>query len=122
MPQTKVVLYQEEGGSVPLLKWLDRLRDKARAKVLVRIERLQELGNQLRRPEADYVRDGIYEFRISRRGVRHRVLYFFYGRTVAVLSPSPAKERHVPPRELEAAVRCKDRFEADPDAHTYHEA
>ncbi len=119
MPQITVVLYQEENGSVPLLKWLDRLRKKSRAKVLVRIERLKELGNQLRRPEADYVRDGIYEFSISLRGVRHRVLYFFQGRTVALVSHCRARERQVPPREREAAIRRKDRFEADAEAHTY---
>ena len=31
MPQTRVVLYQEDDGSVPLLKWLDRLHDKAQS-------------------------------------------------------------------------------------------
>ncbi len=61
MPRTRVVLYLEDEGNVPLLKWLRRLPDKAKAKVLVRIERLKELGSQLRRPEADYLRDGIYE-------------------------------------------------------------
>jgi hypothetical protein len=41
MPQTRVVLYQDEDGSVSLLKWLDRLHDRARAKVLTRIERAE---------------------------------------------------------------------------------
>jgi ribosome-binding protein aMBF1 (putative translation factor) len=119
MPQINVVLYQEENGSVPLLKWLDRLRKKPRAKVLVRIERLKELGSQLRRPEADYLRDGIYEFPLSLRGTRHRVLYFFHGRTVALVSHCLVRERQVPSKALEAAVHCKDQFEADVQAHTY---
>ena len=122
MPQTHVVLYQEDDGSVPLLKWLDRLHNKARAKVLVRIERLKELGSQLRRPEADYLRDGIYELRISLQRIHHRVLYFYSGRTVAVLSHGLVKDREVPPREIELAVRRKSRFEDDPEAHTYSEA
>jgi phage-related protein len=122
MPQIRVVLYREEGGSVPLLKWLDRLHDRARAKVLLRIERLKELGNELRRPEADYLRDGIYELRIGLQGIHHRILYFFSGRTVAVLSHGLVKEREVPAREIELAIRRKSRFEADPQTHTYDEA
>jgi phage-related protein len=122
MPQIRVVLYQDEDGSVPVLKWLDRLHDKARAKVSVRIERLKELGSELRRPEADYLRDGIYELRISLHGIHHRILYFFSGRTVAVLSHGLVKEQAVPPREIELAIRRKSRYEADPEAHTYSEA
>ena len=122
MPQTRVVLYLEDERNVPLLKWLVRLPDKAQAKVLVRIERLKELGSQLRRPEADYLRDGIYELRVSLQGIHYRVLYFFSGRTAAVLSHGLVKERNVPPREIELAIRRKSRFEADPEAHTYSEA
>ena len=38
------MLYQEENGAVPLLKWLDGVPAKARAKCQVRLERLRELG------------------------------------------------------------------------------
>jgi hypothetical protein len=40
---------------------------------------------------------------------------------VAVLSHGLMKEREVPPREIELAIRRKSRFEADPEAHTYSE-
>jgi hypothetical protein len=65
MPETRVVLYREDDGTVPLLEWLDVLPARAKAKCLVRIERLRELGHDLRRPEADYLRDDIYELRIG---------------------------------------------------------
>jgi phage-related protein len=119
--KTNVVFYQENDGTVPALEWLDHLGDKARAKVLVRIERLKQLGSQLRRPEADYLRDGIYELRVSLQGIHHRLLYFFCGRAVAVLSHGLVKERTVPSREIELAIRRKNRFEADPKAHSYAE-
>ena len=121
MPQTNVVFYQEEDGTVPVLDWLGSLGDKARAKSLVRIERLKELGHQLRRPEADYLRDGIYELRISLQGIHHRILYFFCGHAVAVLSHGLMKERAVPSREIELAMRRRIQFEADPEGHTYGE-
>lgn len=78
MPETKVIFYQEDDGTVPVLDWLNSLPPKAKAKCRLRIERLQELGYELRRPEADYLRDGIYELRIRRGHVNYRILYFFY--------------------------------------------
>ena len=53
MPTIEVVIYQEDDGEVPLLKWLDALPARAQDKCLVRIERLRDLGHELRRPEAD---------------------------------------------------------------------
>jgi len=53
---------------VPFVDWFRELPTHARDKVLVRIERLRELGHELRRPEADSFRDGIYELRATPRG------------------------------------------------------
>ena len=61
MPRTEVVFYQEEDGTVPIVDWLDDLPVKARIKCLARLARLEELGHELRRPEADLLREGIYE-------------------------------------------------------------
>jgi phage-related protein len=122
MPRTNVVFFQDKDGTVPVLDWLDALDDRARAKVLLRIERLKELGNQLRRPEADYLRDGVYELRISLHGMHNRLLYFFCGRARAVLAHGLAKERTVPSRDIDLALARKTEFEADADAHTYRES
>ena len=56
MPETDVLLFAEEDGSAPLLAWLDDLPAKVRDKCIVRIERLAQLGHELRRPEADLLR------------------------------------------------------------------
>ncbi len=121
MPKVEVVFYQEDDGEVPLLGWLDGLKAKALAKCRVRIERLAELGNELRRPEADFLRDGIYELRVGLRGINYRVLYFFHGWTAAVLSHGLVKERVVPAKEIERAVERKKKFEKAPQEHTYRE-
>jgi len=76
----------------------------------------------LRRPEADFLRDGIYELRVSHRGVHHRILYFFHGAIAAVVSHGLVKERAVAPREINRAIERKKRFEANPPRHTYEEA
>ena len=59
MPKFRVVFFREDDGSAPLLDWLDSLSERAQDKCVERIERLRELGHLLRRPEADYLRDGI---------------------------------------------------------------
>ena len=122
MPKTQVVIFAEEDGSAPLLTWLDGLeKDKARYKCIVPIEQLGEMGHERRRPEADFLRDGIYELRASWEGVQYRMLYFFSGRR-AVISHGFVKERDVvPPKEIDLAIRRKARFEQDPEKHTYRE-
>jgi phage-related protein len=77
MPRIEVVFYRDD-GSVPVLEWLDGLPSKARLKCLVRLERLRELGHELRRPEADFLRDGVYELRIGLNHVQYRLLYGFF--------------------------------------------
>jgi hypothetical protein len=121
MPKTEVLFYKEDDGSVPVLEWLDSLHKKALDKCTVRIERLAELGHELRRPEADLLRDGIYELRVGLQHVNYRLLYFFQGRTAAVISHGLVKEAEVPSREIEKALERKSKFEKNPEAHTYVE-
>ena len=85
----------------------------------MRIERLADLGHELRRPEADLLRDKIYELRIGLQGQNYRILYFFHGAAATVLAHGLVKERAVPPADIERAIERRHRFEADPDAHTY---
>lgn len=121
MPRTHVVFYQEEDGRAPVLDWLDGLPPKALDKCRIKIERLREQGHELRRPEADLLRDGIYELRIGLQGVNYRILYFFHGRIAAVLAHALVKERAVPAREIDVAIRRRRKFELNPERHTYQE-
>jgi phage-related protein len=121
MPQTKVIFYREEDGTVPVLEWLDALPRGAVAKLRVKLSRLHELGHELRRPEADYLRDGIYELRVRLQTINYRLLYFFHGNQAAVVSHGIVKERRVPTKEIEAAIERKQAFEKRPSLHTYEE-
>ena len=120
MAAVELILYRDSEGKTPLLiEWLDGLSSKARLKCLVRLKRLEDLGHELRRPEADFLRDGIYELRASYQGVHHRMLYFFRGRTVVVVTHGLVKEREVPVREIEKALQLKSQFELNPVRHTF---
>ncbi len=118
MPPVEVVFFKEDDGSVPVRDWLDSIQKKAAAKCLARLKRLEELGHELRRPEADYLRDGICELRVGLQDTHYRMLYFFHGRTAAVVSHGLVKERAVPPAEIDRAVQRKRQFENAPQAHS----
>ena len=120
MPETEVVLFVEKDGTCPLLHWLDGLLPKVRDKCIVKVERLAEMGHELRRPEADFLRDGIHELRASYQGVHYRILYFFHeGR--AVLSHGLIKERMIPAAEIDRVMKRRTRFKDDSETHTYKE-
>lgn len=119
MPEVQVVFYKEADGSVPMSDWLDGLQLKHRAKCLKWIGILRSFGHELRRPEADYLRDGIHELRLRYQSLNYRMLYFFHGNQVVVLTHGLRKEKEVPSKEIERAVELKMTFEADPKTHTF---
>jgi phage-related protein len=121
MPETPVFFFKEDDDTVPLLDWLDGLPAKVQDKCRLRIERLGQLGHELRRPEADFLRDGIYELRVRHQSVNYRMLYFFHGQAAVILSHGLQKDRAVPPKEIDLALNRKKRFAADPDRHTAEE-
>ena len=124
MPQTEVYFYCEAEGSAPVLEWLLEIgkRDqRAVDKCQAAIERLAEMDHELRRPEADILRDGIYELRIRVGRVNYRILYFYHGRGVALLAHGLTKERDVPNADIDRAMARRDRFMTDPKKHTYEE-
>lgn len=118
------VVFYCEAEAVPVLEWLVDLRKRERrafATCVVRIRRLAQLGYELRRPEADYLRDGIYELRARTGTVNYRILYFFHGRTACVLAHGLTKRETLRDEDIERAIACRARFEADPEGHTYRE-
>jgi len=115
-----VVFYCDE-HDCPALGWLEGLPERAYAKGFVRIERLAQLGHELRRPEADYLGDGIYELRWRLGNVNYRVLYFFHGRETVVLAHGLTKEAKVPDKDIDLAIKRKALYLENPDKHSYHE-
>ena len=123
MPPTTIVLFRADDGSTPFLDWFDRLPEKAKVQCRARLGLLSQQGHELRRPAADYLRDGIYELRAKAGRVQYRMLYFFHKQQAVVISHGIIKQAAaVPPTEIERARRRKQAFEADPQPHTHREA
>src|SRR5438309_1851354 len=122
MPRTHVAFYQEADGEAPVVTWLRDLRrsnERAWTNCRARIELLAQSGHELRRPAADYLRDGIYELRAKQGHVQYRILYFFHRRQVAILAHSLTKEQSIPDVDIERAIKRKELFESNPRKHTY---
>lgn len=116
MPE--LCFFREEDGSVPMVIWLDSQSGFTRKKCRALLSLLQEFGHQLRRPHADYLRDGVYELRFSAGAVNHRVLYGFAGQKIVVATHVIQKERKVPNKEIDLAKGRLERFRNRPSKHT----
>jgi phage-related protein len=125
MPITEVVFYKDRTGAAPVLDWLDELKasdKKGWTNCVARIERLREAGHELRRPEADFLRDGVHELRAKHGRLQYRILYFFHGRNVAVLAHGIVKrEAAVSPVDIERALNRKALFLQNPPLHTFRQ-
>nr|WP_323263534.1 type II toxin-antitoxin system RelE/ParE family toxin [Pseudanabaena galeata] len=125
VPKAQVIFYQDEGGAAPVLEWLKVLLKQDRkgyANCVARIQQLASTGYELRRPAADYLRDGIYELRAKHIHVQYRILYFFDGQNIAILAHAITKDTdQVPIADIDKAIRRKRLFEKNPSIHTYEE-
>jgi phage-related protein len=122
MPATHLVFYQEKLGDAPVVEWLKELNQthaKAYDKCRAALARLALLGHELRRPEADYLRNGIYELRVRSGSINYRFLYFFYGQSVSVVAHGLTKEAAVPATDINRAITRKAAFSANPAIHTF---
>jgi phage-related protein len=125
VPEARIVFYQNKSGEAPVLEWLKVFLKKDRkgyANCVARIQQLASTEYELRRPAADYLRDGIYELRAKHVHVQYRILYFFYGQNVAILAHAMTKDvDQVPVVEIERAMKRKELFKKNPKIHTYVE-
>jgi hypothetical protein len=120
MPKTTVYLFRDSTGRSPIVDWLVSLRAsdrRAYTKCVAAIRRLASDGYELHRPRADYLRDGIHELRTRAGHVNYRLLYFFHGRNVAVISHGVTKEDAILPADIERAITRMRHFESDPRLH-----
>ena len=70
----KIYYYVDARGNSPVKKFIDELPIKEQAKVFAYIEELRNQGHNIRRPLADYVKNGVYELRPK----ANRLFYFFF--------------------------------------------
>ena len=118
----KSIFYKDDDESVPVLDWLLELHDKnqrAARKCFSLIKLLRQLGNELRRPRADLLRDGVYELRTEVGKVNYRILYGFVGRNVALLASGLTKEKIVAADQIDKAAARIAKYKQRPTRHRF---
>jgi phage-related protein len=122
VPKINVVLFREDDGTIPFVEWFGNLPHKAQDRCRVKIELLSQFGHDLRRPDCENLGNGIWELRAKFHRLNLRILYFFCGREVVVLSHGLAKQQAtVPAKDIDKALRRKRLFEAEPNKHRVEE-
>jgi len=121
MPPVEVKLFRRADGTVLVDEWLEKQEPKVRYKCIGAIERLGQMGYELciiPGREAASLGHGLYELRVRYGSVNYRILFFFHGREVVVLTHGFTKERQVPPKQIRLAMRMKAEYEVDPESHS----
>lgn len=100
MGRRRVVYYPDRRGKTPPLDFLLRLGPDDQQKAFAYLSYLEERGERLRRPIAEYLGDKLYELR-----PKHiRILYAFVGReSIVVLHAFQKKTGPVPPGDQRLA-------------------
>ena len=107
-------------GASPVHDWILKLDQKAQNKCFAKIERLQEQGHKLERPDAAYLENKIHELRVTSDRHKYRILYFFHKRTAVILCHAfLKKDKKVPKNELDMALSRMKKFEDNPGACTF---
>lgn len=120
MPKSSILIYREEDGVIPFGRWLvavQQRNDAAFQKCLYLLKLLEEFGSELRRPRADYLRDGVYELRTEVRGVNFRILYGFVGKDILLVTQGLTKKKQVPNKEIELAIERLENYRRMPNIH-----
>jgi len=109
MGRKTVIYYPDARGSTPVLAFLLGLPHDDQQKVFAYISYLEEHGESLRRPIAEYLGDKLYELRPK----QVRILYAFVGKGTAVIlhafrkktGPAPSAEQRLAQSRLADFVR-----------------
>jgi len=108
----KIIFYENENGECPMDDFMNLLSDVDKEKIVKWIKYLKNVGAELRRPQGDYLREGIYELRVRLQSYKQtRTLYFFCFENYIVLTHSFAKTtEEVPQKEINKALKFKENF------------
>ena len=120
MPEINVYFFKDAKGNAHVLDWLKNLPDNVKEKAITRLLRLKQLGYEIleNRKEAAYLRNEICELRWQMQNKHYRILFFFDGQTIAILSHTILKRtRKVPPKEINKAIHNKELYLLNREEH-----
>ena len=107
----KIKFYKTEAGKCPVNDFMKTLSTIERDKMVKRIAELKNIGYNVTRPKGAYLRDKIYELRITLANNETRTLFFFEFDDYIILTHTfNKKTQKVPNKEIEKALKYKQDF------------
>ena len=104
----RLEFYRTLTGSEPALEYIRAQVKSHRAKIGRALQYLEDTGHMARRPQVEYLGNDIYELRVAIDHHQHRLLYFFHGRSIIVVTNGLLKnEGKVPPTVTERARKYR---------------
>ena len=104
----RLEFYRTRSGAEPALEYIRSQIKRHRAKIGRALQYLEDVGHLGRRPQVDYLGDQIYELRVAIEQHQHRLLYFFHGRSIIVVTSGILKnEGKVPQSEIDRARKYR---------------
>ena len=108
MQEYEIIYYEDANGDKPVEEFILNLDIKMRAKVLLSINVIKELGPLARMPYYKELEDGIFELRAKSGSNISRVLYFFIvGKKVVLTNGFIKKTQKTPNNEILKAKRYR---------------
>ncbi len=91
-------------------EFMEKLSSQEREKIM-RALLLFETEDRIPRHYIKFVRDGIYEFRVSYGNKEFRIFFIYNGDTIVVLFNCYTKKTEkAPKREIDKAIRLKEEY------------
>ena len=107
----KIILYQTDTGKCPVNDFLSKLSRKDEENMIKSIMYLKSVGNEIRRPHGAFLRDDVYELRVTLKNNNTRTLYFFcFDEYIVLTHTFKKKTQKVPDNEIERAIRYRNNF------------
>jgi len=107
----RVLYYSTINGKTPVKEFINSRSIRNRQKIAAVLEHLENVGNDMRRPFSDYLKDEIHELRIKLSSDETRIMYFFCYEEYIVLTHCFIKRtKQIPEKEIKKAVKYRNDF------------
>lgn len=81
------------------------LDDAMKGKALYALDKLELKGNELRYPDTDIIRNGLFELRAGNKDITRTFFAYAKGKNIYILRTYVKKTRKTPQAEIDLAIR-----------------
>lgn len=117
-----VVFYKTEMGNVPVKEFLLSLEEKDKkteTKMLSRLDLLERLGPDIRRPHAEKVRKDLFELKLEVNTNIFRILYFWCDGKAVCVHGFQKKDQKIKEADIDIAYKRIADYRARKDGILY---